>query len=70
LAITPEPAIRNPTLGLPKLERDEIGKCIKLTIEGLKDYLRFFILPAEILHLVFKNIQQYWRKNKLYFCQN
>ena len=42
----------NPALGLPIIERDEIGKGINLSIKMLKEYIRYFIIPVEILPLI------------------
>jgi hypothetical protein len=50
---TSPPSINeNPTLGLPPIERDEIGKGTRLSIDMLREQIRYFTLPAEILPLV------------------
>jgi hypothetical protein len=44
----------NPTLGLPELEREEIGKGIRLGIEMLREHLRLFVLPVDMLSIILK----------------
>ena len=44
----------NPTFGLPELDREEIGKGIRLGIEMLREHLRLFVLPVDMLSIVLK----------------